>query len=80
MNKSLYSTITSKGQITIPFVLREEMNLNSGCKLEFFKRGDNIILIPLNKSARILKGLLPKPDKSLSCEDMNMIIQNHLTK
>ena len=76
MKKSLYSKVTSKGQITIPYTIREEMQLISGSKLEFIKKGDHIMMMPLNKSIRNLKGILPKPDKSLSCEEMNEIIQN----
>ena len=76
MEKSLYSKITSKGQITIPYIIREEMQLKSGSKLEFLNKGDHIVVMPLNKSIHSLKGILPKPDKSLSCEEMNEIIHH----
>lgn len=76
MSKALYTKVTSKGQITIPSSIREKMNLKFGSKLEFLNKGDHIIILPLNKSAQSLKGILPKPDIALSCEQMNQIIQN----
>ncbi len=75
MNKSSYSKVTSKGQITIPSVIRDQMQLISGSKLEFLNKGDYIIIRPLNKSVQNLKAILPKPDKSLSCKEMNEFIQ-----
>ena len=71
----LQSTITSKGQITIPAVIREKLHLSSGNKLEFFFKDDYMIIVPVNKSIRELKGILPKPDISLSCNEMNQIIR-----
>ena len=75
MNKPLYSTVTSKGQITIPFSIREAMSLDAGSKLEFFSKDDHIVILPLNKSVQSLKGILPCPNKALSCEEMNEIIR-----
>ena len=75
MSKPMYSKITSKGQITIPYSIREEMHLPSGSKLELLNKGDYIIILPLNKSVQNLRGILPAPDKSLSCKEMNDIIR-----
>ena len=76
MEKSLNTTITSKGQITIPREIRDKMHLSSGSKLEFFYKDDYIIILPMNRSLKNLKGILPKPGKSLSCEEMNEIVRN----
>ena len=75
MNKSQHSTITSKGQVTIPYAIREQLNLLSGSKLEFLNKGDHIVILPLNKSIKNLKAILPTPEVSLSCEEMNEIIR-----
>lgn len=72
-----YSTITSKGQVTIPAEVRDQFNLTTGSKIEFIPYNDYIIAIPLNKSVKNLKGILPKPDQALSCEDMNNIIKEN---
>ncbi|MDF2966091.1 MAG: SpoVT / AbrB like domain protein [Rickettsiaceae bacterium] len=70
-----HSTVTSKGQITIPAAIREKMNLESGSKLEFIQQDDHILVIPINKSVGRLRGILTKPERSLSVEQMNAIIK-----
>lgn len=72
----LQSIMTSRGQITIPAEIREKLNLSSGNKLEFILQDDQIVMLPINKSIKNLKGILPKPDKILTCEEMNDIIKN----
>ncbi len=69
-----HTTLTSKGQMTIPFTFREQLNLQPGDTLEVLLRNGEIILIPLNKSIKNLKGCLPKPKRSLSVEDMNNVL------
>jgi AbrB family looped-hinge helix DNA binding protein len=76
MNKSLYSKLTEKGHITIPVEIRNEMQLSPGNRFEFLNKGNFIVMLPVNKSIRDLKGLLPKPDKALSCSEMDEIIRN----
>ena len=72
----LQSIMTSRGQITIPAEIREKLQLNSGNKLEFLLKDDQIIITPINKSIRGLKGILPKPDITLTCSEMNEIIKD----
>lgn len=76
MAKLPNTTITSKGQITIPREIRDKMHLSLGSKLEFLCKDDYIIILPVNKSLKKLKGILPKPVKALSCEEMNEIVRN----
>jgi AbrB family looped-hinge helix DNA binding protein len=68
--------MTNRGQITIPAEIRSKLRLYSGNKFEFLLKDDQIIMMPINKSIRSLKGILPKPDNSLSCEEMNEIIKD----
>ena len=56
----LNSKITEKGQITIPVSIREKFKLKTGSRLEFADKGDFIMMLPINKSVRDLKGLLSK--------------------
>ena len=65
-----YSTITSKGQVTIPAIVREKFHLTAGSKIEFITLDEYIIAVPISKSIGELKGILPKPPKALSCEEM----------
>ena len=75
MEKQLYTKVTSKGQITIPAPIRNKMHLDPGIMLEFIKKDGYIMVVPLNQSVTKLKGFLPKPKTSLSCEQMDDIIQ-----
>ena len=67
--------LTSKGQITIPSEIRSQMQLSTGSKFEFLNKGNFIIMLPVNKSVKDLKGLLPKPDKALSDNKLNETIK-----
>lgn len=73
--KSHFATITSKGQITIPLFIRDKMHLSVGSKIEYILHDDCIMIIPINNSAMRLKGMLPKPFKSLGIEEINDIIK-----
>lgn len=72
----LQSIMTNRGQVTIPAEIRSKLNLISGNKLEFVLKDDQIVMMPINRSIKDLKGVLPKPKKSLSCEEMNDVIKN----
>ena len=58
------STITKKGQITIPANLREELNLKPGKKVKFVKTKDGLLLVPSSVTVKMLKGIL-KTKKSI---------------
>ena len=73
--KNLHSTLTSKGQVTIPTLVRNKMNLSTGVKLEFIICDDYVMLVPINKSVKALQKILPKPKISLSCDEMNNVIR-----
>ncbi|MDR2108232.1 MAG: AbrB/MazE/SpoVT family DNA-binding domain-containing protein [Coriobacteriales bacterium] len=36
--------VTSKGQITIPVDIRRKLGLDTGCKVLFFERGDDVVI------------------------------------
>lgn len=72
----LQSIMTSRGQITIPVEIRKKLKLHSGNKLEFVLKDDQVLLLPINKSIRDLKGILPKPANTLTCEEMNDVIRS----
>ncbi len=74
------STMTNRGQITIPAEIRERLHLAAGNKIEFMVKGEQIIMLPINKSIRSLKGILPKPDFTLTCNEMNEVIKNTVRK
>ncbi len=53
----MLSTITSKGQVTIPKPLRDQLNLTPHDKVDFSINGDQIILRPV-KTLRDLRGCI----------------------
>ena len=70
------ATITSKGQITIPKHIRDQLDLHAGDKISFIEDEDGSInLIPIKKPLSALKGLVPKPKEAVSVEDMNNAIK-----
>ncbi len=54
----MLSTITTKGQVTIPKPLRDKFNLNPRDKVDFKTDGKQIILQPV-KTLRDLRGSVP---------------------
>ena len=72
-----YSTVTQKGQITIPIDIRKALGIKEGDKIAFTKIDNNITLTITHKTKLSdLYGCLPKPKKALSIEQMNDIIEN----
>ena len=71
----LSAKITSKGQITIPKDIRQHLKIDQGDKIEFFV-GENgmVIISPIRSDVRKLKGIVPKPDKPVSIEQMKEAI------
>lgn len=66
------STLTSKGQITLPVEIRNKFQLNPGDEIEFFiLESEKIECTPVTTSIKELKGFLPKPKKAVSLEDMD---------
>ncbi len=69
------ATVTSKGQITIPISVRTALGVETGSRVEFIQTGANeFALIPATQSVAQLKGILAKPVKTVSIEDMNNAI------
>ena len=71
-----YSTLTSKGQTTIPRKIRVYLGLNVGDKLEFIIDEDGKVILQLiNVDVKELKNVLPRTKKKASIEDMNKAIR-----
>ena len=69
------TVITSKGQVTIPKRVRDKLKLRAGDRLDFVVEPDGTArLVPVTTSIKELKGLLPKPKRKLSLEDMDEAI------
>jgi antitoxin PrlF len=70
------STLTTKGQTTIPKEIRELLHLHVGDRIDFIVESDDrVTLRPSTLDIRHLKGLLKRKDgKKVSLEQMNKAI------
>lgn len=68
--------VTSKGQITLPKIIRDHLGLKSGDRVEFLIGSDeSVTVLPATRDIRELKGIVPRPTQPLSIEDMNAVIE-----
>ena len=68
------STVSSKGQIVIPAAIRAEMGAEPGTRVAFVRTAQGWLLKPATRPITALKGIVPKPPKPVSVEDMNLAI------
>ncbi len=73
----LSSTITTKGQITIPKDIRNILNIGKGDRIEFLvDTNGSVTILPVTTDIKALKGLVPKPKKYVSLDDMKNAIRD----
>ena len=72
------AVVTSKGQITIPKPVRDGLGVETGDRVEFveFEKGVYTV-VAATRDIRDLKGMIPKPAKPVSVEDMNRAVGRH---
>jgi antitoxin PrlF len=63
----MLSTVTTKGQVTIPKQIREALNISPNDKVDFVQEGEKIVMIPL-KPLQSFRGAV-KASRSLTFED-----------
>jgi antitoxin PrlF len=69
------STLTSKGQITIPKKVRDALGLEVGDRVSFRVREDGVVeMVPETLDVMVLFGLLKPKKKGVSLEDMEEAI------
>ena len=69
------ATLTSKGQITIPAEVLAKLGVTFGDRIDFVEvEKGQFIIMPATCSVQELKGLIPKPKKPVSIEEMNGVI------
>jgi antitoxin PrlF len=74
------ATITSKGQITIPKEVRERLGLKTGDRIEIYVEPDGRAVIERTLKLEELAGILPRPSKALSVEEINQAIAEAAAK
>ncbi|BDB29132.1 AbrB/MazE/SpoVT family DNA-binding domain-containing protein (plasmid) [Cupriavidus sp. P-10] len=70
------ATMTSKGQVTIPVEVRTHLGLSTGDRIEFVlnEQTGRYEVVPATRSVTALKGIIRKPAKPVSIDDMNAAI------
>lgn len=72
---TMYATLSNKGQVTFPKKIREQLKLKTGDRLEFQLLNDGELRVSMVKAhISDLKGILPKPKKAVSLEEMDAAI------
>lgn len=74
------TTVTRKGQVTIPKIIRDYLKLDTGSKVEFvIDENGQVKIIPLNVAVESLSGILHRPGmKTATLEDMEAAIYNNV--
>jgi antitoxin PrlF len=66
------STLTSKGQITLPKDVRQALGLDAGDKVDFVEVEGGFKLVPLRKDVRALKGRFAgRVERPVTLEEMD---------
>lgn len=67
--------LTSKGQLTLPKEVRAALAVGPGDRVDFVRtKAGNFVVLSATHSVKSLKGLIPKPRKAVSLEDMDRAI------
>lgn len=76
------TTITSKGQVTIPKDVREEMHLHPGDRVTFrIEEGGAVRLVPVARPVTDLRGLLKAPEgPPATVEEMDQSIIEEVSR
>lgn len=75
------ATLTSKGQLTLPKSVRDDLGLKEGDKVEFEKIDGRYVLRPRNRSAMELAGILHRPGmKAMTIEEMDEALAKALAE
>ena len=76
----MQATLTSKGQMTLPMAVRSRLGLEAGDQLLVTVQDSDTIILKRCPSAPVsdLRGLLPRPKRGLSIQEMDAGVAAHL--
>lgn len=71
----MQATITAKGQVTVPKVIRDKLRLKPGDRVDFLLDASGELRVaPVTASVKQLKGMVPRPVKPVTLEQMDEAI------
>ena len=76
----MQTTLTSKGRMTLPIAVRTRLGFEAGDHLVVTIQDDNTIILKRPPSAGVtaLRGLLYRPKRALTLDDMDARVALHL--
>ena len=77
----MQTTLTSKGQMTLPSAVRARLGLEAGDRLLVTVQDDDTIILKRRPAAVVtsVRGLLSRPKRALTVEEMDAGIAAHLS-
>jgi antitoxin PrlF len=74
------TTLTSKGQITVPKFIRDSLALHTGDKIEFVLTANNEVLLrPVTKKVDEVFGRLFRPDRApVNVDEMDALVKQKI--
>jgi AbrB family looped-hinge helix DNA binding protein len=77
----MLTTLTSKGQMTLPKAVRDDLKVKPGDQIDIVKEGGKYVLRPRNRSIADLYGILHRPgEKAMTVEEMDEAIGEALAR
>jgi AbrB family looped-hinge helix DNA binding protein len=75
------STISSKGQVTVPKAIRMRLHLKAGDRLRFVVERDGTVkLAAATRDITTLRDILPRPKRSATLEQMDVVIRRRAAR
>lgn len=75
------AVVTSKGQITIPKQVRDGLGVEAGDRVEFVELERGVYsVVAATRDVRDLKGMIPKPPRPVSIDEMNKAIRRRAVR
>jgi antitoxin PrlF len=65
------STITTKGQATIPKAIREHLRLKPGDRVKFFVHPDGSVVLLPKRPAAVLRGIIKPRHRPVTLDEMH---------
>jgi AbrB family looped-hinge helix DNA binding protein len=73
------SKITSKGQVTVPEAIREQLCLHTGDRLEWrVEEGGTVRVRRIGESLDELQGLLGRPSRRMTIDQMHEAVRERM--
>jgi AbrB family looped-hinge helix DNA binding protein len=69
------ATLTSKGRITVPKKVRDQLCLSAGDRIRFLSDGEGrVVMVPATILITELRGCLPAPKRAVTLAEMDETI------